>query len=200
MTRLVVATSNPGKVRELAAALRGAGIEVLGLDVLGPVEPVEETGATFEENARLKAEAYSKKTDLPVLAEDSGLEVDALQGAPGVLSARYGGEGVDDPGRCRLVLRNLEGVPEAERTARFHAVIALARGGRTLATFHGTVEGRILDAMRGENGFGYDPIFFHPGIGRAFAEITREEKHALSHRGKAVEALLAAVREGTIRL
>ena len=200
MIRVVVATSNPGKIREFGAALAGTGIETLGLDSLADRSPVEETGATFEENARIKAEAYSLRTDRTVLAEDSGLEVDALGGEPGVMSARFGGADLDDPGRCRLVLHRLEGVADGQRTARFHCVIAVARGGATLATFHGVVEGRILHEARGENGFGYDPIFFHPGIGRAFGEITREEKQALSHRGRAVAAFVRAVKEGRLRV
>ena len=200
MSRLVVATLNPGKLREFAAALAAAGIEVAGLESLDDRAPVEETGATFEENARIKAEAYSLRTALPVLADDSGLEVDALGGEPGVRSARYGGEGLDDAGRCRLVLERLRGVPEVERTARFRCVLAVARAGRTLAVFAGAVEGRLLDEPRGANGFGYDPIFFHPGAARTFAELTREEKEALSHRGEAIRRLVAAVRSGALAL
>ncbi len=202
MTRLVVATGNPGKLREFAAALSPAGIEVVGLDALSDRSPVEETGATFEQNARTKAEAYSLRTDLPVLADDSGLEVDALGGEPGVQSARYGGEParrrgepggesvLDDAGRCHLVLDRLRGVSPERRTARFRCVLAVARAGRTLAVFEGTVEGRILDAPRGSNGFGYDPIFFHEKAARTFAELSRAEKESLSHRGQAIRRLL----------
>lgn len=200
MSRLVVATLNPGKLREFAAALAAAGIEVAGLDALGRREPVDETGATFEENARIKAEGYSARTELPVVADDSGLEVDALGGEPGVRSARYGGEGLDDAGRCRLVIERLRGVPEVERTARFRCVLAVAKAGRTLAVFDGAVEGRLLDGPRGANGFGYDPIFFHAGAGRSFAELTRAEKEALSHRGEAIRRLVAAVRSGALAL
>ncbi len=200
MSRLVVATLNPGKLREFAAALEGSGIDVAGLEALDDRSPVEETGSTFEENARIKAEAYSRRTALPVVADDSGLEVDALGGEPGVRSARYGGEGLDDPGRCRLVLERLRGVPEAARTARFHCALAVARAGRTLAVFDGRAEGRILAAPRGANGFGYDPIFFHPGAGRSFAELSRAEKEALSHRGEAIRRLVAAVRSGALAL
>ena len=208
MTRLVVATGNPGKLREFAAALASAGIEVIGLEALADRSPVEETGSTFEANARLKAEGYSLRTPHLVLADDSGLEVDALGGEPGVQSARYGGEParsgrepgarstspcavvLDDAGRCRLVLDRLRGVPPERRTARFRCVLAVARAGRTLSVFEGAVEGRILDAPRGSNGFGYDPIFFHEEEGRAFAELSPAEKESLSHRGQAIRRLL----------
>lgn len=191
MTELLLATGNPGKLRELVAALEPRGIQVVGLDTLEDPTPVEETGATFEQNARLKAEGYSLRTDLHVLADDSGLEVDALGGDPGVRSARYGGEGYDDAGRTQLVLERTEGVPEKERTARFRAVLALARHGETLATFEGVAEGRLFTACRGENGFGYDPIFFSFEAGTGFAQIGRAEKERYSHRGQAIRKLLA---------
>jgi len=175
------------------------GLDVLGLGVLDDRTEVEETGTTFEANARLKAEGYSLRTVLPVLAEDSGLEVDALDGEPGTFSARYGGPGLDDPGRCALVLRNLAPIDDpARRTARFHCVMALARRGRTLATFDGTVEGTIAPAPRGSTGFGYDPIFLPRGHVRTFAEMSREEKQALSHRGRALAALTHAIRAGRL--
>jgi XTP/dITP diphosphohydrolase len=198
MRRVVVATGNPGKLREFALALSEAGLEVLGLDTLGAVEEVEETGTTFEANARLKAEGYSTATDLPVLADDSGLEVDALDGAPGVLSARYGGPGLDDPGRVEHLLAALRDVPDDRRTARFRCVLALARAGRTLATFDGVVEGRITHRPAGEGGFGYDPVFLHEPIGCTFAQIPRERKQQLSHRGQAIRKLLSALAAGTI--
>jgi XTP/dITP diphosphohydrolase len=200
VTRIVVATSNPAKIAEIGAALAEVGVEVLGFDGLSPGAPVEETGSTFEENARIKAEAYSLRTELPVLADDSGIEVDALNGAPGVQSARYGGPEVDDPGRNRLLLDSLRGVPSERRTARFRCVLAVARNGRTLAVFHGVVEGRIAEEPRGANGFGYDPIFFHEGIGTTFGEIGRREKQALSHRGQAIARFLEAVRSGSLKL
>jgi XTP/dITP diphosphohydrolase len=184
--RLLVATGNPGKLREFAAALGEAGVEVVGMDALSDRSEVEESGATFEENARRKAEAYSLRTDLPVLADDSGLDVDALGGRPGVMSARLGGPAMSDAARCRAVLKGLVDVPDAERTARFRCVIALARRGRTLATYEGVVEGLILREMRGAGGFGYDPIFFHPPSGKTFAEMSVEEKQRLSHRGAAL--------------
>ena len=189
MPVLVVATGNPGKIREFAAFLGPAGFEVSSLSALADGPPVEETGSTFEANARLKAEAYSRRTPHLVLADDSGLEVDALGGAPGVLSARYGGAELTDPERCTRVLQALADTPDAMRTARFRCVLALAREGRTLATCDGVVEGTILRAPRGGNGFGYDPIFFHAPSGRAFGELSREEKQAVSHRGAALRKL-----------
>jgi XTP/dITP diphosphohydrolase len=201
MKRLLIATNNPGKIREIAEALRPTGIEVVGMDQLEDRTEVEETGTTFEANARLKAEEYSRRTDLPVLADDSGIEVDALGGEPGVHSARYGGPELDDPGRCRLLLENLSevSVPE-QRTARFRCVLALAWRGKTVATFEGVVEGRILEEPRGENGFGYDPVFFHPPSGCTTAQLTTAEKQRISHRGKAIEALIEAIRAGDPRL
>jgi XTP/dITP diphosphohydrolase len=201
VTKLLIATFNAGKLRELDRALISEGIEVVGLDVLDDKTPVEETGSTFEENARIKAEGYSRRTDLTVLADDSGLEVDALDGAPGVESARYGGPDLDDVGRNRLLLDALKDVDDpAERTARFRCVLALARSGRTLATFSGVVEGRIGDAPQGSNGFGYDPLFFHPPSGCTTAELGPAEKQQISHRGQAIRAFLQALREGDSRL
>ncbi len=200
MKQLLVATFNPGKIREFSQALESAGIEVFGLDHLGDVEEVEESGESFEENARLKAEAYSKLTDLTVIADDSGIEVDCLGGEPGVRSARWGGPELDDFGRCRLMLEKMKGVSEPERGARFRCVLALARAGETLAVFEGIVEGRILTEPRGENGFGYDPVFFHPPSGCTAAQLSTAEKQKISHRGKAIEALLQAIRMGDLRL
>jgi len=193
MTRILVATTNPGKLREVAEALAGAGLEVVGLDHLADRTEVAEHGSTFEANARLKAEAYSHRTDLPVLAEDSGLQVDALGGAPGIHSARYGGPGLDDAARNRRLLAALAGIPHDRRTARFRAALAVARAGTTLAVFSGTVEGRILDAPRGTHGFGYDPLFFHPPSGCTTAELTVAQKRLVSHRGQALAAFLAAL-------
>lgn len=200
MRRLVVATGNKGKLAEFAQALEKEGVEVVGIEALEPGDPVEETGTTFEENAKLKAEAYSLRTALPVVADDSGLEVDALGGEPGVQSARYGEEGLDDAGRVRLVLDRMEGVPAEDRTARFVCLLALARGGKTVETFRGTVEGLVLEEPRGSEGFGYDPIFYHPTMERAFAEMSKEEKRLVSHRGAAIARLLASVRDGRIDL
>jgi len=198
MPRLVVATGNEGKVAELRAALSDHGFSVQGLESLHDQTPVEETGKTFEENARLKAEQYSLRTPEWVLADDSGLEVDALDGAPGIYSARYGSPTLSDPARCKAILKGLTFTPDEARTARFRCVLAVARHGKTLATFDGVVEGTILREMRGDNGFGYDPIFFHPPSGRGFGELTREEKEKVSHRGEAIRKFLAAVAGGAL--
>ncbi len=200
MTQVVLATGNPGKIQEFNAALSSAGLEVCGLEALSDRTPVEETGETFEANARLKAEEYSLRTDRVVLAEDSGLEVDALGGDPGVRSARYGGDGLDDHGRVLKLLETLENVPDDRRTARYRAVLAVAQGGKTLAVFPGAVEGRILRECRGEGGFGYDPVFFHEGSGRTFAQVSRAAKQELSHRGDAIRQFLKALKTGELVL
>jgi XTP/dITP diphosphohydrolase len=190
---IVLATGNPGKVKECTAVLSPAGFTVIGIEALDDQTPVDETGSTFEENARLKAEGYSRRTPHAVLADDSGLEVDALNGAPGVLSARYGGPDLTDPERCTRILAALADTEGDKRGARFRCVLALAKAGETLATFEGAVLGSILRAPRGTNGFGYDPIFFHPESGRAFAELTRAEKQLVSHRGIALRRFVVAI-------
>jgi XTP/dITP diphosphohydrolase len=172
----------------------------LGLDALSDTTPVEETGSTFEANARLKAEGYSLRTPHLVLADDSGLEVDALDGGPGVHSARYGGPDLTDAERTTAVLDALKDVPDGKRGARFRCVLALAKAGRTLATFAGVVEGTILREPKGANGFGYDPIFFHPPSGRAFAELTRAEKARVSHRGLALRQFVESVGDTSLFL
>lgn len=192
MSVIVVATGNRGKLKECAAVLSPAGFTVFGLDVLDDQTPIEETGSTFEENARIKAEGYSLRTSHAVLADDSGLEVDALGGAPGVLSARYGGPDLTDAERCTRILEALAHTPDDERGARFRCVLAFAKAGVTLATFDGVVNGSILRAPRGVGGFGYDPIFFHFESGRAFAELTRAEKELVSHRGQALRKFVNA--------
>jgi len=197
---IVVATGNPGKVRECAAVLVPAGFTVLGLDALSDRTPIEETGSSLEANARLKAEGYSRYTPHLVLADDSGLEVDALAGGPGVLSARYGGPDLTDPERCAAVLEALKGTPDGKRTARFRCVLALAKDRHTLATFAGVVDGTILHAPRGINGFGYDPIFFHPPSGRAFGELTRQEKEVVSHRGLALRNFVESIGDSSLLL
>jgi XTP/dITP diphosphohydrolase len=196
--RILIATRNPGKVREFALALEPEGFDVVGMDALDDSGEIEETGETFEANARLKAEGYSTRTDMLVLADDSGIEVDALDGAPGVQSARYGGPGLDDEGRTRWLLQELEGVPDERRTARFRCVLALAREGKTLATFDGVIEGRINHGPEGKNGFGYDPVFFHPPSGCTTAQLTPAEKQKISHRGQAIAALLEALSSGEL--
>lgn len=200
MKRLLLATLNQGKIREFAEAFAETGIEVVGLDVIPDRAEVEETGETFEANARLKADYYSSLCEMPVLADDSGLEVDALGGAPGVRSARYGGPGLDSAGRNRKLLEALQGFADAQRTARFRCVLAFARAGRTLAIFEGVVEGRILEEPRGDNGFGYDPLFFHPESACTTAQLSTSTKRLISHRGAAIKAFLEALRQGDERL
>jgi len=197
MRRILVATSNPGKIRDFVGAARVHGVELDVLPDYKQIEPPEETGDTFEANARIKAEFYSRHVpDQLLLADDSGLEVDALNRAPGVRSARYatdeiGYEGPDiDDRNNSLVLERIQDVPDAQRTGRFVCVLALARDGHTIATFKGKAEGRILRELRGSNGFGYDPMFFFPEIGKTFAELSAEEKSHYSHRGDAFRKLL----------
>ena len=182
---IVLATRNQGKVRELAEPLRAFGLRVVGLDAFPDLPEVEETGTTFEENALLKAREVSKRTGLVAIADDSGLEVAALNGAPGVYSARYGGEGLDDTGRYRLLLENMRG--QTPRTAKFVSVITCCFPNGDVLTARGECPGTIAFAPMGEGGFGYDPVFFVPGLKKTFAQLTPEEKNAISHRGKALE-------------
>ena len=196
MPILVVASGNPGKAAELKEAL--GGIPGWTVDSRPFTVDVAESGDTFEANARLKAEAHSRGTPHLVVADDSGLEVDALDGRPGVLSARYGSPTLSDAGRCKAILKALIDTPEPERTARFRCVLAVAREGRTLAIYEGSVEGAILRELRGGGGFGYDPIFLHPPSGKTFGEMTREEKERVSHRGAAIRKLAAALEKGDL--
>ncbi len=193
--KLYCATTNPGKLREfrLAAERFGGGIEIEALPGLERIEPPEEHGETFEENAIAKAVYYSRYAPGLLFADDSGLEVDALGGAPGVRSARYAGPGATDEENNRLLIERLQGVED--RTARFVCVVALAERGRLVLTFRGTVEGRVLEAPRGENGFGYDPLFYYPPFGCTLAEVSGEKKLSVSHRGKALEAMLGWLAE-----
>lgn len=197
--RILLATSNPGKLRDFAGAAEPLGIAIANIPNFSSLPEVVEDGATFEENARKKAESYSVAVPGElVLADDSGLEIDALGGAPGIHSARYAADqphkaecNTDDAVNNARVLRELEGIPEQRRTARFVCVLAAARDGHTLHTFRGTAEGVILDAPRGNNGFGYDPLFFFPAIEKTFAQLDAEEKSHYSHRGAAFRAFLA---------
>lgn len=183
---LLVATSNKGKIAEISDLLAGSNWHLLSLaDLPRSIPIVEETATTFLGNALIKAEYYSSLTGLVTLADDSGLEVDALGGRPGVLSARYGGEGLSSTEQINLLLNEMKDVPEARRTARFVCCIAIAMHSRT-ETFTGRCEGSIALSPRGTSGFGYDPIFIDPQLGRTFAELTREEKAARSHRGNAL--------------
>ena len=187
--RLLVASLNPGKARELAELVAPLGCDTVGLADLGIDAGFEEHGSTYEENALGKARHYAALSGLPTVADDSGIEVDALGGRPGILSARYGGAGLDDAGRCRLLLHELDGVPEDRRGARYVAVAAIARPDGAARRFRGTCEGRITAAPRGSGGFGYDPLFFFPEFGATFAEIEPLRKHGVSHRGAALRAL-----------
>ena len=186
--RLLFATTNAGKLRELRG-LVGDAVEVLALSDLPPVPEPVENGATFEENAELKARAYANATGVPALADDSGLCVDALGGRPGVHSARYA-EG-DDRARYEKLLRELSGIPDEQRTAAFVCALCLALpgGGRSVIQV-GRCEGRIGHEPRGSHGFGYDPIFVLPRMGRTLAELTKEEKAGISHRGEAFRKML----------
>jgi XTP/dITP diphosphohydrolase len=201
--RILIATSNPGKLRDFAGAASAHGIELGGIPGFSSLPAVVEDGLTFEANARKKAEEYSRHVPGEiVVADDSGLEVDALNGAPGVHSARYAApdlhnkephetdENTDDEANNARVLREMQDVPFDKRTGRFVCVLAAARDGKTLATFRGVAEGIILDAPRGSNGFGYDPLFYFPQIGKTFAELTAQEKARYSHRGSAFRQFL----------
>jgi XTP/dITP diphosphohydrolase len=194
--RLLVATHNKGKVAEYADILGRDGIDWLTLDQAGVSEDVAETGATFAENAILKAEAYARMTGLLTLADDSGLEVDALGGEPGVLTARYGGPGLSIPERYGLLLSRLSRTPDADRAARFRCVVALAApDGAILGTAEGVCEGVIGREPVGEGGFGYDPVFFIPDQGMTMAQLPAIEKHRISHRGRATRAIAPLLRE-----
>ncbi len=183
--RFVLATHNPGKLREMGEILKDFGIEVVSPRDLGLTVDVEETGTTFAENAMLKAKAICKAAGLPAIADDSGLCVDALGGAPGVYSARYGGEGLDDKGRYMLLLSSLRGAPT--RAAHFACAVACAFPNGDTLTAEGRCDGSIAYAPLGEGGFGYDPVFLLPGTGKTFGQLTQEEKSAVSHRGRALK-------------
>lgn len=188
LNKLLVATGNQGKLKEIREIL--SDIEVLGLSDVGIECDVEETGTTFAENAYIKAFEISKRTGLPVLADDSGLEVDALGGRPGVYSARFAGEHATDDENVNKLLAELKDVPKDKRGARFACAICLIfPDGRKIETFGTSCPGIILDSKRGENGFGYDPVFFAPEYGKSFSEMTMEEKNKVSHRKAALAAL-----------
>ena len=194
MKRAVLASANPGKLRELTALLAPAGFELVSQAALG-IDPVPETGATFLDNALLKARHAAHRARLPALADDSGIEVDALGGRPGVWSARYAGEGASDAANLARLLEELEGVPEPRRTARYRCVVVLVRTTDDPAPLigEGTWEGRIARTPRGSGGFGYDPAFVPAGERRTAAELSPEEKNRVSHRAQALAALVAAL-------
>lgn len=191
--KLLVATGNPGKLIEFAGLLAGAPFELVSLADVGIEEEVPETGETFEENAALKATGYAAMSGVITLADDSGLEVEALGGDPGVRSARYGGEGASESQRMALLLQNLENVSASERQARFRCVIALARPDQAPEFFYGECCGRITESPRGRHGFGYDPVFLLPEFGRTMAELNVEEKARVSHRGMAAQGAVKAL-------
>jgi XTP/dITP diphosphohydrolase len=191
--RLVVATTNPGKLKEIIRLLEGLPIEVLSLADYPAMPEVDETGSTFAENAILKAVHAARFTGEMALADDSGLEVDALGGRPGINSSRFAGPGATDAQRNRLLLEKMKDVPDEERTARFRCVAALASPSEDSQTFDGVCEGRILREPRGDNGFGYDPLFYLPDHGKTMAELPSELKNRISHRAKAMVAARVAV-------
>jgi XTP/dITP diphosphohydrolase len=193
--QLLVATRNAGKVRELAAMLADLEVDWLSLDDVGAVEDVAETGSTFEQNAILKASGYAVASGLLTLADDSGLEVDALGGRPGVHTARYGGPQLSPEQRYRRLLSELRHIPWAERTARFRCVIAIANPDALITTAEGVCEGMIAWEPRGEGGFGYDPVFYIPDRQQTMAELPAEVKHQISHRGRAIAKIAPMLRQ-----
>lgn len=192
---LVVATGNPGKFNEIAALLQGLEVLLLPLDRVGPIEVPPEGGESFQENACRKARAVARAARQFALADDSGLEVDALGGQPGVLSARFGSPQATDADRNALLLELLRGIPPEKRTARFRCVVAIAEPQGRVRVAEGICEGRIAAAARGSLGFGYDPIFEIPSLGKTFAELSPEVKNRVSHRARAIAGAREILRE-----
>jgi XTP/dITP diphosphohydrolase len=193
---LYACSTNPGKLSDFALAAKESNLPnltVLSLPEMANIAAPEETGATFEENAALKALYYSQYTQDTVFADDSGLEVDSLGGEPGIFSARLAGQGATDSQNNQLLLDRLR--PLLNRHARFVCALAAAQAGRLLTVVQGSVEGEILEQPRGANGFGYDPLFFYPPLGKSFGELSREVKFSVSHRGHAIRALLRSIEE-----
>jgi XTP/dITP diphosphohydrolase len=188
-TEMLLASQNPGKLAEMRLLVEGLPFRVLGPLDLGIAEAPEETGASFIENAALKAKHYSVRSGLLAVADDSGLSVDALDGGPGLYSSRFGGDGASDAERNRLLLEKLAGVPTEKRGARFTSAVAAARGGEILFETQASVEGLIAEQPQGPNGFGYDPLFFYPPFGRTFGEVPRQQKDRVSHRGQSFARL-----------
>lgn len=197
MSKIVLATGNQGKVREMADVLSDFGFDVVAQSEFN-VSDVAETGTTFIENAIIKARHAAKETGLPAIADDSGLEVDALHGAPGVYSARYSGKGATDQKNIDKMLAAMDGIPTEKRTARFHCVLVLMKheNDPTPLICHGSWEGHITTEQQGENGFGYDPIFWVSEDNCSSAELEPARKKQLSHRGQALKKLFAALKEG----
>lgn len=197
MQKVVLATGNPGKVREMADLLADFGLDIVAQTELGVVS-AEETGLTFIENAILKARHAAGITGLPAIADDSGLAVDALGGAPGIYSARYAGEEASDDENLQKLLEVMQDVADGQRQAQFHCVLVYLRHAAdpTPLVCHGSWGGEIARAPAGKGGFGYDPVFFVPSLGKTAAELSKAEKQAVSHRGKALALLLEAMRNG----
>ncbi|KAA6454572.1 XTP/dITP diphosphatase [Bacillus atrophaeus] len=189
MKEAIIATHNPGKVKEFKDILAPKGYDVKSLADIGFLEEIEETGHTFEENAVLKAEAVAKAVNKMVIADDSGLSVDNLGGSPGVYSARYAGEQKDDTANINKVLQELKGIEKEQRTARFRCALAVSIPGEETKTVEGHVEGYIAEEPKGENGFGYDPIFIVKDKDKTMAELTSDEKNKISHRANALKKL-----------
>lgn len=192
MEQLLIATHNRGKLKELSSLLGGVPFELVSLSDVGIDHDVDETGSSLEENATLKAETYAGLSGLPTLADDSGLEVEALGGEPGVRSARYAGDDATDQDRIELLLKNLAAHPPPW-TARFRCVVALARPNRPVELYSGDCPGMIISQPRGDNGFGYDPVFLIPQAGKTMAELTSDEKNRLSHRSAAARKAQVAL-------
>jgi XTP/dITP diphosphohydrolase len=187
--RVLLASQNRGKLEEMRSLLAQLPFRVLLPREVGIVEAPPETGATFMENAVLKAKYYARRSDQLSIADDSGLSVDAMNGQPGLFSSRFAGEGASDADRNRLLLERLSEVPDAKRTARFTSAVAVALRGDVIFLAQESVDGRIAQAPRGTNGFGYDPLFYYPPLDKTFAEISPEAKALVSHRGKAFARL-----------
>ena len=187
--KIIFATGNENKLREIRQITENMGIEIVSMKDAGYYTEVEETGTTFEENAYLKANAIAKKCNLPTLADDSGLEIDYLNKEPGIYSSRFMGEDTPYSVKNAELLRRMEGVPDEKRTARFVCAICLVRPDGSSETVKATMEGRVAYKIAGENGFGYDPIFFLPERGCTSAELSPEEKNEISHRGKALRMM-----------
>jgi XTP/dITP diphosphohydrolase len=193
--RILIATKNEGKVDEFRSMFNKSDIEVVSLMDIGELPDVEETGTTFEENAILKAETICSIVNIPVISDDSGLEIDALDGRPGVFSARYAGTHKSDEENMQKVLEEMKEIPGAIRSARFICALALARPGKGTIVVEGVCEGEILEEKRGDKGFGYDPIFYLPHLNRSMAQLTKDEKNQISHRSQAMAKLKQYIRQ-----
>lgn len=194
-TTVIIATRNPGKIREIREAMEVPGVRLMAFDELDAFPEPEETGSTLEENALIKARALRDRFGMPALADDSGLMVDRLDGRPGVRSSRYAGPDGDSELNMELLLSELQGVPDSERSARFRCVMALCLPNGEEHVVRGECEGTILNGRRGTGGFGYDPVFLPRGFDRSMAELTVREKNSISHRGKAVREMKRVIRD-----